>query len=441
VLIKIKSLSDAHLLEVVKGGSINFIFKILSMLFSYLAILWITNNHGAEEFGKYSIGITVLSIATIIPIFGLDQGLVRIIGELLEKNSLNKISNVLKKSIILVVSISLIVSVYLYFQSKNISLLLKNPELEQTLKIAIYAIIPTVLIRVFSAVMQSVKKITQFSIVSLLLTPCLFFLALVVSDFYVLNISILPLYVMSVCVSALIALVIFMKLLPSLDNEKRIYPYPFKKIVEISLPMLLVSSFALIMSWTDVLMLSYYMTAADVGVYTVAVKVALIASIGLSSINSIVAPKLVQSFSSGNLKDLEVIVQQSTRVVFFVSLPIIVFIFIFSNVIMELFGQEFSAGVVALLLISFAQLVNSISGSVGYIMQMTNNQKIFQFIIIFSAILNIVMNYFLIPIYGINGAAFSSMISMITWNVMSVIFIKNKLGFWSIYMPNKIKLL
>ena len=108
---------------------------------------------------------------------------------------------------------------------------------------------------------------------------------------------------------------------------------------------------------------------------------------------------------------------------------------------MELFGQEFSAGVVALLLISFAQLVNSISGSVGYIMQMTNNQKIFQFIIIFSAILNIVMNYFLIPIYGINGAAFSSMISMITWNVMSVIFIKNKLGFWSIYMPNKIKLL
>lgn len=441
MLIKIKSLSDAHLLEVVKGGSINFIFKILSMLFSYLAILWITNNHGAEEFGKYSIGITVLSIATIIPIFGLDQGLVRIIGELLEKNSLNKISNVLKKSIILVVSISLIVSVYLYFQSKNISLLLKNPELEQTLKIAIYAIIPTVLIRVFSAVMQSVKKITQFSIVSLLLTPCLFFLALVVSDFYVLNISILPLYVMSVCVSALIALVIFMKLLPSLDNEKRIYPYPFKKIVEISLPMLLVSSFALIMSWTDVLMLSYYMTAADVGVYTVAVKVALIASIGLSSINSIVAPKLVQSFSSGNLKDLEVIVQQSTRVVFFVSLPIIVFIFIFSNVIMELFGQEFSAGVVALLLISFAQLVNSISGSVGYIMQMTNNQKIFQFIIIFSAILNIVMNYFLIPIYGINGAAFSSMISMITWNVMSVIFIKNKLGFWSIYMPNKIKLL
>jgi len=120
---------------------------------------------------------------------------------------------------------------------------------------------------------------------------------------------------------------------------------------------------------------------------------------------------------------------------FFTSLPIFLIVFIAPNWIMSLFGPEFTIGVSALLLMAFSQLINSLSGSVGYIMQMTNNQKMFQYIIISSSVLNILLNYLLIPIYGIDGAAFSSMVSMIVWNMVTVIFIKQKLGFLAIYTP------
>ena len=68
-------------------------------------------------------------------------------------------------------------------------------------------------------------------------------------------------------------------------------------------------------------------------------------------------------------------------------------------------------------------------------MQMTNNQKVYQYIIILAFIINLILNYILIPIYGINGAAFSSAVAMAFWNLALVIIIKQKLGFWTIYIP------
>ena len=53
-------------------------------------------------------------------------------------------------------------------------------------------------------------------------------------------------------------------------------------------------------------------------------------------------------------------------------------------------------------------------------------QNVFKWIIIFSVIVNIVLNVVLIPSYGIFGAAVASMISLILWNILSCIYIYKK---------------
>ncbi len=52
---------------------------------------------------------------------------------------------------------------------------------------------------------------------------------------------------------------------------------------------------------------------------------------------------------------------------------------------------------------------------------MADNQKTFQNVILVAALLNVGLNYLLIPKYGINGAAFVSMVSMIFWNITLVL--------------------
>ena len=91
---------------------------------------------------------------------------------------------------------------------------------------------------------------------------------------------------------------------------------------------------------------------------------------------------------------------------------------------------------VALLFILLSgRFFSSICGPVGVVLQMTNNQHIFQNILLIAAVFNISLNYFLIPIYGINGAAFASFASLLFWNIFMVIVVKKKFGFYSFYFP------
>ena len=102
---------------------------------------------------------------------------------------------------------------------------------------------------------------------------------------------------------------------------------------------------------------------------------------------------------------------------------------------MGLFGQEFKVGVTAFIFLSFGRLISSFSGSVGNILQMTGNQNIYGFILLIGALLNVVLNYMLIPKYGINGAAIASMSSLIVWNLGMVLSVKKKFGFYTFYIP------
>ena len=75
---------------------------------------------------------------------------------------------------------------------------------------------------------------------------------------------------------------------------------------------------------------------------------------------------------------------------------------------------------------------------------MTGAQNTYALILLFGACINVALNYLLIPsdnlfsefgVSGINGAAIASMISLSTWNLAMVYFVKRKFGFYTFYLP------
>ena len=103
--------------------------------------------------------------------------------------------------------------------------------------------------------------------------------------------------------------------------------------------------------------------------------------------------------------------------IFWSSFPLVIVFFMFPDFLLGLFGEEFKVGVTAFIFLSCGRLISSFSGSVGNILQMTGNQNIYAIILLIGAILNVVLNLILIPLYGINGAAIASMSSLIVWNL------------------------
>ena len=118
---------------------------------------------------------------------------------------------------------------------------------------------------------------------------------------------------------------------------------------------------------------------------------------------------------------------------FFLTIPILILILFFSEFILRLFGEQFILGSLCLNILIAGQLINVLCGSVGYILNMTEYQNIFKWIIVFTVIMNVVLNIVLIPLYGIFGAAVASMISLILWNMISCIYIYKKFNISTIW--------
>ena len=218
-------------------------------------------------------------------------------------------------------------------------------------------------------------------------------------------------------------------------KEEQIEIISFKRILQVSLPMFVISSINFLLKWTATIILAILRTEAEVGVYNIAMRVATLASLPLLAINSIAAPKFAELYSKGDMKGFEKVVHQSTRIIFWASSPIVVILFLFPHSILSLFGSEFPKGSFALLFIAIGQFIHAICGSVGYILTMSKHEVAAQNILIMATLLDIVLNLILIPPFGINGAALSMMLSTAFWKISMMVYIKKKFGFWTIYLP------
>ena len=204
--------------------------------------------------------------------------------------------------------------------------------------------------------------------------------------------------------------------------------------------MMVSGSILLLMGNIDSFMIGLFSeNISDVGVYNIAVRISTVTSIILFSVNSFIAPKISQLFSQNRLKDLNNIIKNGTRIIFIFTIPFICVFILMPKYILSFFGNEFIAGYKALILLSIGQFFNAFSGSVGYIMQLTNHEKSFQNIIFIALLINIVLNVILIPIYSIDGAAFSSMLSLIFWNSSCILYIKYNMNiktYFTLYNDN-----
>jgi len=208
-----------------------------------------------------------------------------------------------------------------------------------------------------------------------------------------------------------------------------------------ALPLFLASSTRLILDWTDTIMLGIFQTEVEVGIYNTALKVAMLTGLPLIAVNSIAAPKFSALYHKGEFTEFKRYVQVATQLNFFATIPIIVLLAAMPEFVLGLFGEEFIIGRNTLWILLLGQLVNTFSGSVGYILQMTNRQKIFQRFILGAAVINIILNYWLIPKMGISGAAIASAISMAFWNLGCALYIYHNMKVVTYFRPSLTSLL
>lgn len=431
------ALQDKDFAELFKKGGVSFFLRIGGQVVGFLLTLLIARYFGAEGLGEYMLAVVVLRIFTLIAKLGMDTASIRFIASFTKQRKWKSLIYFRKKVASTLLFTSIIASLCMYFLADIIANLL-NINLEY-IRLFSFFVLPMVFFIVHYQSLRGLKQIAAFSFFYRMSQALFTIVTLIILlQFY--NNSIVPFYAYatSLTIVSTLAFIVFRSALKEKieDNvSEEIEEKSLQSILAVAMPLMFAQSVQFIMAWTDKLMLGNMMTAEDVGVYGVAFRLSMFASITLMAINSIASPKFAEMYGEKNMKGLKKVAQQSTKMIFWSTLPLVILFFMFPKLLLGLFGEQFKIGVYAFMLLSLGKLISALSGSVGNLLQMTGKQLIFMNILLAGAIINVLLNYLLIPIYGINGAAVASMSSIIVWNLTMVYYVKKKLGFLTFYIP------
>ena len=422
-------------MEKVKKTLSIFALKILGIFSSYIFTFLVSKYYGAEGWGTFSICLGVITFGYLFGKFGFDMALLRFSSTL--RNSAEEFSilkTLYQKAFKWLLPLGCFITFAIAISSTMLSnLFFKNDNQAVYFIILALAIIPTVFTLIDSEGLRGLGMTNKYVFlqnIALYLIASLLLIAYVVyagstQDFK----SIFIIYLISSFLVFIICRIWWqnsvLSLYPLCNSSKVL---TVKEIFNISYPMFWSNAMFVLINWTDTLMLGIYNSEVDVGIYNAAFKISNLVTLPLFVITSIVAPKFANKHAIGDTEGLAQIVNQSTAVIFLLTLPIFIVIAFFPSIFLNIFGASFVAGVPILIILIFGQFFKSFCGSTDYLLQMTGHEKIFQKIILSAMFVNMLLNLILIPNFGSYGAAIANASTIIYWNIIATYYIKLKLN-------------
>jgi len=179
-----------------------------------------------------------------------------------------------------------------------------------------------------------------------------------------------------------------------------------------------------LMHWMDIMMLGYFTDATTVGLYHPATRTAGLLRTVLVAFMGIFAPMMAEYQRKGHLEEMNRLYKLVIRWIISLTLPLAVIMIIYSKKVMLLFGGQYLESAHVLSLLTMATFIQSFIGGSGHTLSMAGYPKINMVNSVIALCVNVILNYIWIPVYGITGAAYATLSSMILLAVIRLIEVK-----------------
>ena len=403
---------DDSLRKLGKGALYVFLGVIFSKFIGYL-FKFVTARLGTDQYGILSLGIMVYGVFSIALVFGLDYGVTRFTAYYLGENSKGKIKSLLKFVFPLVLISSILGSVVMFLASNFVAVnLFHTPELAIVLKIFALAVPFDCLRGILLGVIKGFKNLkyefyARYLIEGSARIALLFIL--VYAGFGIVGASIA--YVVSVVVSFLFSLLFFRKTFSFFGvGSKEIVK---SEVVDYSWPLMFNALLGLATVSIDSFMIGYFMDVSSVGIYNAMAPIARLTYIIPFALSALLVPVLVGLYVQNDEKTFSSVYNVLNSWVFKFNLPLLAFIVFFpKEMLFVLFGEQYVVGWLGLIILSLGFFIMySFMVSREVLLALKKSKAVFYFSLV-GVLLNIILNYFFVPAYGIIGAAVASVISL-----------------------------
>lgn len=190
--------------------------------------------------------------------------------------------------------------------------------------------------------------------------------------------------------------------------------------------------------WSAPIIIGVFLVAEEVAYFSVAQRIALLTSFILMAVNLVVAPKFASFNAKNDMDGIRKTALFSVRLLVLSAMPIVLFMLLLPEFLMGLFGEQFKQGALILQVLVLGQAINVITGSVGYLLMMSGNERDMRLVTIISGCGVLITVPIFTQFFGAIGAASATAFFISLQNLLAVYFVKKRLGFNTLKFWQKI---
>lgn len=394
--------------------------KVSSTAVLLATSVFLARTLGPSGYGAYAFAYSIVAFAVLFAQLGIPELTVREVSQRLALERGSLLARYLKSartgSIILSIIVAMCVGVALLVAE------LGEAQQRQLMLAGLPVILLMPAIALSGAIIRGTGRVVQGVLGPQLFRPGLFLALLLVAT--VMQFEMTPLLAMilqsSACALVMIeSAVRARRALPRLGNAAAVAPERYRRWSTAALMFSGIAVIHLINSKFDTIALGVLTNDTQVGLYAVGVQMAQAAAAMLLITAVVVMPGISRASAQNDLETTEQLCRQSA----FYSVAgaicaLIGFVVLGRWAIGLVFGAQYEPVWTATLILIGGQTANAFFGPVGILLNMRGEERSTFIITALAALVNVALNFYLIPRYGLEGAAIATAIAMLLWNIV-----------------------
>ena len=410
--------------NMLKNFLYNSIFTVLNLIFPIITLPYISRIIGADGVGRVNFANSIVNYFLIIASLGIPLYGVREIAKV--KNNKEKLSRSFSEifiinflsTIVCIISYYTMISTVKYFEGERLLFL--------TIGITLFLNIFN--LDWFYQGLEEYKYITIRSAVVKLISVVILFIMVKTREDYI---KYALINIIAISGNNIINIINIRKITSftfrGIEPKKRIKPIMVLLSIQIAVNIYIN---------LDTTMCGILSNELSVGYYSNAVKINKIIVSVVTSISTILLPRLSYYIENNEVDKFNDIVNKVFNIILFIGLPACIgMIFISKNIVYIMFGEEFIPAIKTMMILSPLIPILAIGNLFGtQVLMPIGKEKKLLISVVLGSIVNFTLNLILIPIYKENGAAIATVVAEL---IVMIVQIHYALSFVKISINKK----
>lgn len=426
----------------IRGTVVVIWMSLVGGFLAYLIRLVLARNLTPAEYGLFYAVYAFIGLFTVFRNLGFNEAMAKYIAGWKAKNQNKKIKGIILQTVLLQFSFALLFAIAIYFlRDILINQYFKNPAAEIVLYFLLLSFLLTPFGDSFKFIFQGLQHLFLSSSVNVVKMLSILLLAFFFFQQGLGLKSPALAYFLAYLILPLLYSPLLMKFFPFSRVHAETAGMP-KLLFSFGIPVIFSLVGYLLVEYTDVLLLTYFRSLEEVGLYNAALPTSKLLFYFSGSLGFVIFPLVSEIWAKGEQRKLHAGMSTIYTYTSLTMIPFGLILVAFPEIVLRvLFGEVYVPARTALQVLSIGSIFFTLFSLNANLFSGIGKPKITTIIVLAGAACNLLLNLLLIPLYGILGAAIATGFTYLLMLILSTIKAREILhlhfpwkAFWKIFL-------